>query len=552
MSTLRSFISKLNQPIELRGRSAAPPSDAAEAPATGAPATGAPTTGAPLKRIRRQSGLPAGLRRQVRQLRRRLNSIAPSRSRGPVVRPAGVKPRSLGRRLRAISLPGRSVKLPKGSVSLNPRLAKLDGGPKLKSPAVRFRPRSLKVGQRSGASVVGLDIQPGFIAAVEANVNGSIRAARAATAALDGDVVSEGEVTDEQALSGALRELFDESGIGRRVRVGVANQRTVLRILEMPPLSDPKELAAAVRFQAQDQVPMPLSNAVLDFHPLGVIDTPVGPRQRVVVVAAQRDMIERLVSAVRGAGLRPVGVDLSAFALIRALFHPDAEHAGRVLYLNVDGLTNLAIAEGTSCRFNRVVGVGLEGMADELAKRTRVTRVEARSLLAAVDLSSPLPSEEPEPAEEQVPGIDLMAQGDFVAHDAATQDEGAQSDTRDVRASAMGFVAAQPAEPPAGGPRAPSAQEVRAVLEDGINELIGEVRNTLDFHASQDGGGNVSHVVLSGQALNVPGFVEALQTGLGMEVHGDAVGLMNPELAKTVSAGRLAVAAGLATVEAPQ
>ncbi len=30
---------------------------------------------------------------------------------------------------------------------------------------------------------------------------------------------------DENALSGALRELFDESGIGRRVRVGVANQR---------------------------------------------------------------------------------------------------------------------------------------------------------------------------------------------------------------------------------------------------------------------------------------------------------------------------------------
>ena len=78
------------------------------------------------------------------------------------------------------------------------------------------------------------------------------------------------------------------------------------------------------------------------------------------------------------------------------------------------------------------------------------------------------------------------------------------------------------------------------------------MRNTLDFHASQDGGGNVSHVVLSGQALNVPGFVESLQAGLGMEVHGDAIGLMDPKLGNTVSAGRLAVAAGLATVEAPK
>ena len=67
---------------------------------------------------------------------------------------------------------------------------------------------------------------------------------------------------------------------------------------------------------------MPLNNAVLDFHPLGIIDTPAGPRQRVVLVAAQRDMVERLLAAVRRAGLTAEGVDLSAFALIRSLYRP--------------------------------------------------------------------------------------------------------------------------------------------------------------------------------------------------------------------------------------
>ena len=61
------------------------------------------------------------------------------------------------------------------------------------------------------------------------------------------------------------------------MRVGIANQRTVLRTLELPPVTDAKELAAAVNFQAQEQVPMPLNNAVLDFHALGVINTPAGP-----------------------------------------------------------------------------------------------------------------------------------------------------------------------------------------------------------------------------------------------------------------------------------
>ncbi len=108
-------------------------------------------------------------------------------------------------------------------------------------------------------------------------MNGSILAERAAVLPLPSDTVREGEVVDEGALSEVLRELFGDSGLSKRVRVGVANQRTVMRTLELPPVTDRKELAAAVRFQAQDQVPMPLSNAVLDFHPLGIVDTPGGP-----------------------------------------------------------------------------------------------------------------------------------------------------------------------------------------------------------------------------------------------------------------------------------
>ena len=162
-------------------------------------------------------------------------------------------------------------------------------------------------------------------------MNGAVLAERAVALPLPADAVREGDVIDADMLSDALRELFAGSHLGKRVRVGVANQRTVMRTLELPPLTDAKELAAAVRFQAQDQVPMPLANAVLDFHPLGVVDTPAGPRQKVVVVAAQRDMVERLLAAVRGAGLTPVGVDMSAFALIRSLYRREGDHAERVV-----------------------------------------------------------------------------------------------------------------------------------------------------------------------------------------------------------------------------
>ena len=234
-------------------------------------------------------------------------------------------------------------------------------------------PIDLKLGRRRGRSdLVGLDVQPGLVAAVKARASGSIRAERAAAQPLAADAVREGEVVDREALTEALRELFSDGSLGRHVRVGIANQRTVMRTLELPPITDRKELAAAVRFQAQDEVPMPLSNAVLDFHALGIFDSPAGPRQRVVLVAAQRDMVERLLGAVRAAGLTPEGIDLSAFALIRSLYDRADDENRRVLYVNVDGLTNLAIAEGKICRFTRVVGGGVEAMAAELAVRRSI------------------------------------------------------------------------------------------------------------------------------------------------------------------------------------
>ena len=417
---------------------------------------------------------------------------------------------------------------------------------------------------RRSSDVVGLDIQPGFVAAVLGRCNGAVVAERAAAVSLPADTMREGDVVDVAVLSENLRKLFQRSRLSKRVRVGVANQRTVLRTLELPPVTDAKELAAAVGFQAQDQVPMPLSNAVLDFHPLGIIDTPAGPRQRVVLVAAQRDMVERLLAAVRGAGLTPVGVDMSAFALIRSLYRSGAAGgAERVLYLNVDGLTNVAIAEGTECRFTRVLGGGIEEIAAELAERRGIPHDHARALLADVDLSPP-------PADAPQAPAKVASEPDAGADPAGVETAVLAEPAEELMPPDASLTAPQPAGPqafverhagePAHAPEAspeelvpsdePSAEEeARAVLENGVRAIAGEVRNSLDFHRSQEGGGDVLRVVLSGSALELRGFAEALQSSLGVDVHGESVGVADAGHLGGVSAHRLAVATGLSTTE---
>ena len=338
-------------------------------------------------------------------------------------------------------------------------------------------------------TVVGLELEPGAVTAVRVRTDGGLAVEQAATAPLEPHVLRDGEVTDVEALSGALKALWAEhKGLGRTVRVGVANARIVVRTLDLPVLDGTGELALLVRHHAERELPMPLEQAVLDFQALGPVETPEGPRTRVVVVAARRDMIERVLAAVRGAGLRVHGIDLSAFGMVRALRRGDAP----TVFLAIGGLTNLAVADARGCTFTRVTGGGLEAMVVALAERLQTTLEDARAKLLEVGLDTPL------------------------------DEFGEDSDVAVV---------------------------ARTVLSAGVRQIAGEVRSSLDFHQGQGGAERpVEQVVLTGPAAELPGFAGALETELGLAVELRAVTDARRDAAAP-SAASTSTAAGLAVDE---
>ena len=346
------------------------------------------------------------------------------------------------------------------------------------------------MGRSRSTTLVGLTIEPGRTAAAQVSVNGRIVVQDGGRAELPLGLVRDGEVADVEGVASALRDLWrDHRDLDRRVRIGVANARIVVRTLYLPPIENPKELATAVRFQAKDEIPMPLDQAVLDFHATGVVDTPEGPRQRVVLVAARRDMVLDVLNAARTAGLKPTGIDLSAFGMVRAL-QPVGEGTGPELFVSVGGITNLAISEDGVCGFTRVAGSGLESLAVELAERRALTLEHARMWLHHVGL----------------------------AEDVATIEGDEQ------------IVA-----------------DARAVLVSGARRIAGEVRGSLDFHQGQvSGDASVRRIVLTGPAVAVDGFAGALEAELGLEVQERVVaGAAGSELGR-LDAACLTVAAGLA------
>ena len=224
---------------------------------------------------------------------------------------------------------------------------------------------SLSLHKGASRGTVGLDLDGGYVSAVQLSADGVFQAV---SADLPPGVITDGEVTDVAGLSEVLREFFKRHSLPRRVRLGVANQQIVVRHLELPRIEDARELAAAVRFQAGEAIAMPLDEAVLDHQVIGESITPEGAaRLRIVVVAARESMVSRVVEAVRAAGLRPEGLDLNAFALVRTLALPsDSIEASRV-YCHLGGVTNLAIALGQICLFTRPLSSAWSEEDDEIA-----------------------------------------------------------------------------------------------------------------------------------------------------------------------------------------
>ena len=204
--------------------------------------------------------------------------------------------------------------------------AAVPGGP----PSRRARQRRQAAKEERKAAprhkqLVGLKVGGSQIAAAQVVNKGGPRIVRMAREPLERGVVVGGELREPDELAAALKTLFRKNKLPRNcVRLGISNNRIGVRTFEICGIDDPKQLANAIRFRAQETLPIPLDEAVLDYR---ILEERVGRgrRQRthrVLLVVAHRELVDRYVAACRKAGLKLVGIDLEAFALLRALGDP--------------------------------------------------------------------------------------------------------------------------------------------------------------------------------------------------------------------------------------
>jgi type IV pilus assembly protein PilM len=213
-------------------------------------------------------------------------------------------------------------------------------------------------------------------------------------------VVVGGEVRDAETLTRELKAFFSSNKLPRKdIRLGVASSRIGVRVADVPPIDDAKQFENAVLFRAQELLPIPVTDAIIDHVPLGETTGPDGePLRRVLVAFAHRDLVDRYVDVCRGAGLRLSGIDLDAFALLRGLAVPEQESdatSPRAVVAVAVGRerTVLAVSDGKTCDFVRVLDWGGGSLDVALARALNIAPSEAEPIKHALSLDAMTPPE---------------------------------------------------------------------------------------------------------------------------------------------------------------
>jgi type IV pilus assembly protein PilM len=316
-------------------------------------------------------------------------------------------------------------------------------------------------------NVVGLKIGASRLTAARLAVNGRAEVLQLAESPLAPGVIAGGEVRDVPALAEALKGFFKRHKLPKRnVRVGVANNRIGVRTIEVAGIDDPKQLGNAVRFRAQEALPIPIDEAVLDFQILSEGTSAEGQTtKRVLLVVAYRDLIAAYTEACRLAGLRLAGVDLEAFALLRALTagrsQTEAERSALVAVSVGSERSVLAVSDGYSCDFTRVLEWGGNSLTVALGRALEVDAEEAERVK-----------------------IELGLQGDRV--------------------------------PEGLGPE--QALRAREALAVALQSFGRELVSSLQFYQGQPDSLGIREVVLAGGTAALPGLATELQRLVGVPV----------------------------------
>lgn len=206
------------------------------------------------------------------------------------------------------------------------------------------------------SQVFGLDIGRSFVKIAQVKVSGGRKVLEAAASkqTTAGGILSESPV-DLKKLSEDIRACAESAKVStNRCVISLIESQVITRLIQLPNLTD-KELAAAIKWEAEQYIPLPIKDVNLQFK---MISRPAESEGKmdVLLVASPKRVINKYLNVARDAGFIAEALETESAALVRAL---TTVSDPTTIIVSLGALsTELVIAKGGNVLFTRSIASG--------------------------------------------------------------------------------------------------------------------------------------------------------------------------------------------------
>jgi type IV pilus assembly protein PilM len=192
---------------------------------------------------------------------------------------------------------------------------------------------------------------------------------------------------DEEEMAQAIRKAVDSAAITTKyVNVALAENQVYTKVLEMPVLSE-KELRSAIYWEAEQYIPVPLTNITLAWNVLYKPEaTEVNQKMQVLMVGAPTMLINKYQRILSMAGLEINSLETEILATVRALVV--GENFPTTLVINIGSVsTSFAIIKKGIMVFTYSMSIGGAAINRAIASDLGLTAIQAEEYKKAYGIS---------------------------------------------------------------------------------------------------------------------------------------------------------------------
>ena len=351
-------------------------------------------------------------------------------------------------------------------------------------------------------TIIGLDIGSSIVKVVQLRKAGKaleIEKCGVAEIYPNGD---KGSVSIDlnHARQDAIRRAMSSAKINaRQAATSVGGEPVIVRYIQMQRLPE-EELRRALQWEAEGYIPYDIDEVNLDSYILGE-SAESADKYDVLLVAAKKDLIDRHISTVKQADLTPVIVDVDSFAFLNQFEYNHSPAPSEVIALIDIGAetTSISIYRGGVSRFSREITIAGDSITTSIQNKLNISFVQAEQM--KVQIGAPAPTE--------------SASSSLGTSMGATSAGSAVGTGSDLLERIRGTVERITGEDL--GDDSPEAM-ARKAIKNTLNNLVSEIRRSIQFYEGQASGPPVVRVMVGGGSSRMKNLDAFLKRELNLEV----------------------------------